>query len=60
MYKRQINGNASSAYLTESVNLWHSRLGHVNYASTQTSHLEQFSVLKLEISLLDIAGFEVN
>jgi len=29
-----VNGNAScSAYITESVNLWHNRLGHVNYAS---------------------------
>ena len=28
-----INGNASSsAYIAESVDFWHSRLGHVNYA----------------------------
>jgi len=29
-----VNGNSSSsAYIAESVDLWHSRLGHVNYAS---------------------------
>jgi len=28
-----VNGNtSSSAYIAESMDLWHSRLGHVNYA----------------------------
>ena len=28
-----INNNTSSSYLLESSNLWHGRLGHVNYGS---------------------------
>ena len=28
-----VNENASSAYIAESVDLWHSRLRHANYAS---------------------------
>jgi len=28
-----VNGNASSVYIAESVDLWHDRLGHINYAS---------------------------
>ena len=27
-----VNENASSAYIAESEDLWHSRIGHVNYA----------------------------
>ena len=37
--------NDSSAYLLESDNLWHARLGHVNYKSLQK--IEEFEGKKL-------------
>ena len=43
------NGNNSSAYLLESSNLWHGRLGHINY-----------DTLHRLINLNHVPAFQIN